>query len=110
MPNRIGNVTFDCADPDRQAVFWAEALGYVVQELPPDLAKQFDGNVGGESSLKGHLANPNDHAGAQDQSGSLAYVPPDPKDDKQLNYALNLLRGLQVNAAFPPDPNRAIPN
>jgi carboxyl-terminal processing protease len=50
----------------------------VVQELPPDLAKQFDGNVGGESSLKGHLANPNDKAGDQDQSGSLAYVPPDP--------------------------------
>jgi len=82
----------------------------VVQELPPDLAKQFDGNLGGESSLKGHLANPTDKAGDQDQSGSLAYVPPDPKDDKQLQYALGLLRGLQANSAFPPDPNRAIPN
>ena len=32
------------------------------------------------------------------------------KDDKQLNYALDLIRGLQSNAAFPPDPNRGIPN
>ena len=49
-------------------------------------------------------------APATRSSGSLAYVPPDAKDDKQLNYALDLLRGLQVNAAFPPDPNRGIPN
>jgi hypothetical protein len=28
-------VTFDCADPDRQAHFWAEALGYRIPE-PPD--------------------------------------------------------------------------
>ena len=63
----------------------------------------------GESSLKGHLTNDSTGAGAP-QSGSLAYVPPDPKDDKQLHYALDLLRGLQVNSAFPPDPNRGIPN
>jgi catechol 2,3-dioxygenase-like lactoylglutathione lyase family enzyme len=28
-------VTFDCADPDRLARFWAEALGYRLEE-PPD--------------------------------------------------------------------------
>src|SRR5687767_8560294 len=28
-------VTFDCADPDRLARFWAEALGYKIQD-PPD--------------------------------------------------------------------------
>ncbi len=27
-------VTFDCADPDRLARFWADALGYVVQPPP----------------------------------------------------------------------------
>ncbi|MGZ4131701.1 MAG: VOC family protein [Actinomycetota bacterium] len=27
-------VVFDCADPDRLARFWAEALGYVVQPPP----------------------------------------------------------------------------
>jgi catechol 2,3-dioxygenase-like lactoylglutathione lyase family enzyme len=25
---KIGNVTFDCADPDRMSTFWAAALGY----------------------------------------------------------------------------------
>src|SRR6185369_4313446 len=59
----------------------------VVQELPPDLAKEFDGETQGEASLKGHLAV---QEGAKEESGSLAYVPPDPKDDKQLNYALDL--------------------
>ena len=27
-------VTFDCADPDRLATFWADALGYKVQDPP----------------------------------------------------------------------------
>ncbi|HEX6508586.1 MAG TPA: VOC family protein [Chloroflexota bacterium] len=27
-------VTFDCADPDRQAKFWAQVLGYVEQPPP----------------------------------------------------------------------------
>jgi carboxyl-terminal processing protease len=82
----------------------------VVQDLPPDLAAQMTTPPEGESSLKGHLENDQEKSGKTTQSGSLAYVPPDPKDDKQLNYALGLLRGLQVNAAFPPNPNRGIPN
>ena len=79
----------------------------VIQDLPPDLAAQQTQPPQGEASLKGHLTN---EAGGNEQSGSLAYVPPDPKDDKQLNYALDLLRGLQVNGAFPPDPSKGIPN
>jgi hypothetical protein len=31
-------VTFDCADPDRQAGFWAAALGYQVQPPPEGYA------------------------------------------------------------------------
>jgi carboxyl-terminal processing protease len=80
----------------------------VDQPLPAELAA--DAAVDephGEASLKGHL---NVEGGGQEASGSPAYVPPDPKDDKQLQYALGLLRGLQTNAAFPPDPNRGIPN
>jgi hypothetical protein len=34
-------------------------------------------------------------------------VPPDPKNDKALHLALDLIRGRQVNAAFQPKPNRA---
>lgn len=29
-------VTFDCAEPERVARFWAEVLGYVVPPLPPE--------------------------------------------------------------------------
>ena len=68
----------------------------------------------GEADLKGHLDGEDVQAGTakpeEEKSGSLAYVPPDPKDDKQLNYALDLLRGLQVNSAFPPDQAAGIPN
>jgi hypothetical protein len=31
-------VTFDCADPDRLATFWAAALGYQKQDPPPGYA------------------------------------------------------------------------
>ena len=83
----------------------------VIQDLPPELAAQMT-TTGprGEASLKGHLVGEGEKPDAAQHSGSLAYVPPDPKDDKQLNYALDLLRGRQVNNAFPPDPNRVIPN
>jgi carboxyl-terminal processing protease len=80
----------------------------VNEKLPPDIAAQITKQPEGESSLRGHLTN--DSANGPEQSGSLAYVAPDPKDDTQLNYAIDLLRGLQVNSAFPPDPNRGIPN
>jgi carboxyl-terminal processing protease len=81
----------------------------VVQELPPEIAEQITGPPRGEASLKGHLEGEGEEE-AEESSGSLAYVPPDPADDTQLNYALDLLRGLQVNSAFPPDPNQGIPN
>jgi hypothetical protein len=35
-------VTFDCADPGRQARFWALALGYVPQSPPPGFASWSD--------------------------------------------------------------------
>jgi hypothetical protein len=34
MATRV-QVVFDCADPGRQALFWAEALHYVLQPPPP---------------------------------------------------------------------------
>ncbi|MCD6639446.1 MAG: VOC family protein [Nocardioides sp.] len=34
-PVRQVQVTFDCADPERVALFWCEALGYVVPPPPP---------------------------------------------------------------------------
>lgn len=32
----IGNITFVCSDPERMATFWAGALGYVLQDAPPE--------------------------------------------------------------------------
>lgn len=74
----------------------------VIQDLPEELKGKTD--TKGEASLRGHLEA---EEGAEG-SGSNAYVPPDAKDDQQLNAALELLRGIQVNQAFPPDPNKAI--
>lgn len=70
----------------------------VLQDLPEEL-KDAVTETKGEASLKGHLKSETDGTEA---SGSQAYVPPDPKDDKQLNLALALLRGSEVNPAFPP--------
>ena len=53
----------------------------------------------GESNLRNSIEGESqDDSG----SGSFAYVPPDPKDDVQLNFALDLLRGVKKDAAFPP--------
>ena len=82
----------------------------VLQELPPELAADMPAEPRGEASLKGHLTGEGATEGQPEESGSQAYVPPDPKDDKQLKFALDLLNGIQSTAAFPPDPNRGIPN
>lgn len=39
---RTFQVTFDCADPERVARFWVEALGYVVPPPPPGFASWSD--------------------------------------------------------------------
>jgi carboxyl-terminal processing protease len=47
----------------------------------------------------------------EEPKGALSsYVPEDPKLDKQLNYAFDLLRGVQVNASFPATPEQGVPN
>src|SRR4029077_15193351 len=72
----------------------------VLQEVPDELKARTD--TKGESSLRGHLK-----AEGDEQTGSQSYVPPDPKDDKALKSALDLIRGTATNAAFPPNPKRA---
>jgi carboxyl-terminal processing protease len=77
----------------------------VLQDVPEDMkAKTTD--TKGEASLRGHLKG---DAG-KEQTGSQAYIPPDPKDDKALIMADELLRGVKVNSAFPPNPKTPIPN
>ncbi|MBL8572705.1 MAG: S41 family peptidase [Hyphomicrobiaceae bacterium] len=75
----------------------------VVQDTPEQL-KGKDATQG-EAALKGHLQN---KEGGEERGGSQAYVPPDQKDDKALNYAFDLLRGIKVNSAFPPSPSKVV--
>ena len=80
----------------------------IIQELPDEL--QGASSTTGEASLRGHLAGEDGKDGEEEVSATSAYVPPDPKDDVQLNYAFDLLRGIQANSMFPPDPSQGIPN
>jgi carboxyl-terminal processing protease len=72
----------------------------VLQEVPEELKARSD--TKGESSLRGHLK-----ADGEEQTGSQSYIPPDPKDDKALKMATDLLRGTVTNSAFPPSGRRA---
>ncbi len=74
----------------------------VSQPLPDELKGKVQNR--GESKLRGHITGADED---EDGSGSSAYVPPDPKDDLQLGYAMELLRGTKEHAAFPPNPDAA---
>lgn len=60
----------------------------VEQDLPEDL-KKYQNRPRGEASLRGHLKSES----GPENLGSSSYVPQDKEKDKQLQYALNLLRG-----------------
>jgi carboxyl-terminal processing protease len=75
----------------------------VLQDVPNELKGETDSK--GEASLPGHLA-----ASGSEKSGSQSYVPPDEKNDKALQQAIDLLRGTATNAAFPPNPKTPVPN
>ncbi len=74
-------------------------------QVKPDVPAELKGRdeTKGEAALKGHLKNGEDEGG-----GSSAYVPPDPKNDRQLNYALEFLRaGRQAADATLASTNKA---
>jgi carboxyl-terminal processing protease len=73
----------------------------VLQDVPADIQAKSDTSTKGEASLRGHLKG---DAG-KEQTGSQSYVPPDPKNDKALILAEELLRGTKTNPAFPPSAN-----
>jgi carboxyl-terminal processing protease len=77
----------------------------VEQPLPPELQGKLE--TRGESELRGHITGAEED---KEGSGSTAYVPPEAKDDIQLKEALDLIRKVKVSEAFPPDPNKAVPN
>ncbi|MBW8618569.1 MAG: S41 family peptidase [Hyphomicrobiales bacterium] len=67
----------------------------VLQDVPDEIKGKDE--TKGEAALKGHLKN-----GANEQGGSSAYVPADPKQDKQLQYAFDLLRGIKSGSLAEP--------
>src|SRR5438128_1929151 len=74
----------------------------VLQDVPDDLKARSD--TKGEASLRGHLKVQE----GEEQTGSQSWYPADnPKEDKALNMALELLRGTKSNPAFPPNTKAA---
>ena len=78
----------------------------VLQDLPDDIKAKTDTSTKGEASLRGHLKGDE----GKEQTGSQSYIPPDPKNDKALIMAEELLRGTQVNSTFPPNAKAPVPN
>jgi carboxyl-terminal processing protease len=71
----------------------------VMQDVPDELKGKDDRRS--DDSLRGQLKNADDAKG-----GSQAYVPPDPRDDKALVLAFELLRGTKLNPASHGSPYR----
>jgi carboxyl-terminal processing protease len=66
----------------------------VEEELPEELKKKQEvQGMRGESNLRGHLRG--EFEDDEEESGSSSYVPEDKAKDTQLNYALDLLRGIK---------------
>jgi len=66
----------------------------IEEELPEDLKKKQEiQGTRGESNLRGHLKG--ELEDDEEESGSSSYVPKDKEKDTQLNYALDLLRGIK---------------
>ncbi|MGP0091929.1 MAG: S41 family peptidase [Xanthobacteraceae bacterium] len=66
----------------------------VLQDVPDELKSRTD--TKGEASLRGHLK-----AEGQEETGSQSYVPTKAEEDKALKVAVDSLRGVKNNSAFP---------
>ncbi len=69
----------------------------LLPNVPDELKDKVDSK--GEAGLEGHLSN----EGGDERSASSTYVPPEAKDDVQLQLAMSLLRGEKTDANFPPN-------
>ena len=68
----------------------------VLQDVPEDARSDADSK--GEAALRAHLKGE-----GREETGSQSYVPPDPRDDKALQMAIGLLRGVRTHPAFRPN-------
>jgi len=75
----------------------------VEEELPDELKQKAEAqSTRGEANLRGHLrgeaeaeAEAEEGLPEEEESGSSSYVPAEKEKDTQLNYALDLLRGIK---------------
>jgi carboxyl-terminal processing protease len=86
----------------------AELRGHLRGDNEPDAEAEPDEPTVGDAE---EAAGEEPATEEETLAGALAsYVPDDPKVDSQLNYAFDLLRGVQVNARFPATAEQGIPN
>jgi carboxyl-terminal processing protease len=72
----------------------------VVTQVVPE---EFQGRdeIIGEAGLAGHIAGEGEE---ESTVGSSVYVPIEKTEDTQLQYAIRLINGQEINPAFPPTP------
>jgi carboxyl-terminal processing protease len=69
----------------------------IEQDLPAQFKVSGTARVLGEASLRGHLKQAGETGGEpREEAGSSSYVPKDPKEDTQLQYALKLVHENKV--------------
>jgi carboxyl-terminal processing protease len=71
----------------------------VAEDLPKTLPAGTDNQIVSEASLVGHLKNDRVTKNDREREGSSTYVNPEKSEDVQLNYALNLVRGVENGQA-----------
>lgn len=76
----------------------------VEQDVPEDQKART--TLRGEASLRGHLKTEK----GEEQKGSSAFIPKDKADDKQLAFALNMLRGVKINTENATDKKTTVAN
>jgi carboxyl-terminal processing protease len=69
----------------------------ITENVPEDLKGRDE--ILGEAGLNGQIGGGTEETAT---TGSSVYVPPDKKDDTQLQYAIRLIDGKESNAAYPP--------
>ncbi|MGC2086387.1 MAG: S41 family peptidase [Bradyrhizobium sp.] len=74
----------------------------IKQDVPAELKDRVD--IRGEASMRGHLSS----SDGKEETGSQSYVPPEEKNDKALDAAFKVLRGVTVNADV--HSKEAVPN
>jgi carboxyl-terminal processing protease len=98
---------------DFDTVSEAELRGHLLgeNEAEDELLEGEATDEGETTSEEVGTAEPVEDEEVKEPEGALSsYVPEDPELDTQLNYAFDLLRGVQANAAFPATAEQGIPN